>query len=211
MDPTMGRIVFYTPGDPNDVSAVEAPAIVSRVNSDGTLDLTVFPPGNSPYPASNVQESESGGSELAKWCWPIAAPTGSQPEGAGSGDTTDTPSPGAGDGEPDPAPPASEGEGASTGDGSGEGDQGGGEAPAPTTSEASEKPLYKIGGDVVPDGFTTSGLETPEGEWLWHFAGDTAGQPHTFDVSTDDAIVLYADADDNEQPVQPATPVEPTA
>jgi hypothetical protein len=117
----MGRIVYYTPGDPNDVSAVEAPAIVSRVNSDGTLDLSVFPPGAAPYPASNVQESESGGSELAKWCWPTAAPTGSQPEGSGS------------EGNDGKAPAPTEGEGSSTGDGSGEapadtGDQGEGGA-----------------------------------------------------------------------------------
>ena len=194
MELTMGRIVYYTPSDPNDVTAVQAPAIVSRVK-DGLACLTVFPPENTPYSVTGVAEAQSGGSELGTWCWPVAAPTGSQPEGAGGGDTTDTPTPGDGDG-------SAEGEGGAS---AGEGDQGGGEVPS--TSEASEKPLYAIAeGASVPDGFGASGLETPEGATLYHFEGDTAGQPHTFDVGSVEGVGLYAEADDNAQPVKPAEP-----
>jgi hypothetical protein len=110
-------------------------------------------------------------------------------------------------------PPAGEGEQPPAG--SGDGEQGGGEQPpagegegeqpAPTTSEASEKPLYVISGDEVPADFVASGLETPSGETLFHFAGDAAGEPST---GNGDAISIYADADDNEQPVQAAAPAE---
>jgi len=201
----MGRIVYYTPGDPTAVDSPQAPAIVSRVgkpegDAPANLDLTVFPPGLPPYSVSNVPESTSGGSEPATWCWPPAAPTGSAPEGStdapadGDGEAAST-----GDGSSN-APPAAEGDAAGSGDG---GEQSGGDAP--TTSAASEKPLYKIAGDEVPDGFTESGLETPEGAELYHYSNDTAGQPHTFDVGSVEGIVLYAEADDNEQPVQAAT------
>ncbi|HXR30821.1 MAG TPA: hypothetical protein VN752_06740 [Solirubrobacterales bacterium] len=104
---------------------------------------------------------------------------GEQPEGAGGGET-----------------PA---------DG-GQGEQGGTEAP--TTSAASEKPLYIVDGDTIPEGFTESGLETPEGRTLFHFGNDTAGQSATGNV---DGVSVYADADDNEQPVQAVTPAEPSA
>lgn len=101
-----------------------------------------------------------------------------------------------------PAPPA----------GDGGGDQGGGEAPAdggttepPTTSAASEKPLYLVEGDTIPEGFSESGLETPDGKTLFHYGSDTAGQHSTGNV---DGVSVYAEADDNEQPVQAATPAE---
>lgn len=201
MEPTMGRIVLYTPPDPNDVSAVEAPSIVTRVNkgdaeTPATVDLTVFPPGAAPYPVANAPLSSSGRSESGCWCWPPAAPGSSAPEPTEPEPEAETPS------DPDPAPPAEEP--TSTGDGSGEQ---GNDEPA-KTSASSEKPLYLISGDVVPDGFATSGLETPDGKWLWHFAGDTGGEQHTFDLASDSCVELYAEADDNEQPVQPATPVE---
>lgn len=95
---------------------------------------------------------------------------GEQPEGAGGGET-----------------PAD-----------GAGDQGGGEAP-PTTSAASEKPLYLVDGDDVPEGFTSSGLETPDGKPLFHFGSDTAGQSAT---GNRDGVSVYADADDNDKPVK---------
>lgn len=105
-------------------------------------------------------------------------------------------------GEPEPAAPADDAP--PSGDGSGEGgDQGeGGKAPEdapPTTSAASEKPLYLVSGDQVPDGFEPSGLETPDGKTLYHFAGDTAGQASTGNV---DAVSVYAEADDNDKPVK---------
>lgn len=115
------------------------------------------------------------------------------------GEPTDTqveePAPGGGEEQPGgEQPPA------------GEGDQGGGEAP-PTTSAASELPLYAIAnsdadGFTAPEGFVASGLETPEGATLYHYSGDTAGQPHTFDVGSVEDVSLYAETDDNEKPVK---------
>lgn len=91
----------------------------------------------------------------------------------------------------------------------GEGEQGdGGQSAEPaSTSAASEKPLYLIDGDKAAGftnaGFEPSGLETPDGKALYHYAGDTAGQSATGNA---DGVSVYADADDNEKPVQPATP-----
>lgn len=90
------------------------------------------------------------------------------------------------------------------------GDQGGGTTEPPTTSAASEKPLYLVDGDTIPEGFAESGLETPDGKTLFHFGSDTAGQHSTGNV---DGVNVYAEADDNEKPVQAATPADaaPTA
>lgn len=116
-------------------------------------------------------------------------------------------------GEEPPAPEAGGGEGAAPTSGEGEGggapaEGQGGEAenaePA-KTSAASEKPLYLVDADTTPEGFEPSGLETPDGKTLFHFASDTAGQNATGNV---DGVSVYADADDNEKPVQPATPAE---
>lgn len=71
----------------------------------------------------------------------------------------------------------------------------------PTTSAASEKPLYRIFADLVPEGFVPSGLASPDGFILFHYEGDTAGYPHTAEVGDDTDVGLYAEADDNEQPV----------
>lgn len=104
-------------------------------------------------------------------------------------------------GQGEEAPPTGgegEGGGAPAGDGQG------GETP-PTTSAASEKPLYLVSGDTIPEGFTESGLETPDGKTLFHFANDTAGQQSTGNV---DGVSVYAEADDNEQPVQAVAPTE---
>lgn len=120
-------------------------------------------------------------------------------------------------GSPDPNTPAdqttdpsSEGANAGGGEGgqppAGSGDLGGAQTAEPaSTSAASEKPLYLVDGDAVPDGFEASGLETPEGKELYHFAEDQAGQAGT---GNRDGVSIYADADDNEKPVQPATPAE---
>jgi hypothetical protein len=75
--------------------------------------------------------------------------------------------------------------------------------PEPTTSEASEKPLYTLAGEA-PEGFVPSGLDTPDGATLYHYAGDTAGEAHTADVGVE-GLDLYAEADDNTQPVVVAT------
>lgn len=117
----------------------------------------------------------------------------------GSGEPTPTesptdpesPGPNAGD-----EPPAPGGEG--TG-GEGTGGQGGGETPAPpTTSAASEKPLYLVDGDTVPQGFAESGLETPDGKTLFHFGTDVAGGPTTGNA---DGVSVYAESADDTQPV----------
>lgn len=78
-------------------------------------------------------------------------------------------------------------------------------APAPTpAAEVSEKPLYVYVGDdpawTVPEGYTFTGLVTPDGRVLYHFAGDTAGEPHTGGV--DGELGVYADE------VVPATGTE---
>lgn len=56
-------------------------------------------------------------------------------------------------------------------------------------AEASEKPLYTSGFGEVPTGYVDSGLVTPDGQTLYHFAGDVAGEPHKGDlpVYADDA------------------------
>lgn len=105
-------------------------------------------------------------------------------------------------------PPAGGDAGPTSGEGEGggapAGDGGTPEQP-PTTSAASEKPLYLVNGDTIPEGFAESGLETPDGKTLFHFANDTAGQHSTGNV---DGVSVYAEADDNEQPVQAVTPAE---
>jgi hypothetical protein len=78
----------------------------------------------------------------------------------------------------------------------------------PTTSAASPKPLYRVFGSEVPEGFVASGLETPDGFALFTYEGDTAGEPHTAEVGDKVGVGLYAEADDDEQPVQPVATTE---
>lgn len=101
-----------------------------------------------------------------------------------------------------PVPTPSEGDQNGEQPAQGDGTEGEG---GPTTSAASEKPLYLVEGDTIPEGFSESGLETPDGKTLFHFANDTAGQHSTGNV---DGVSVYAEADDNEQPVQAATPAD---
>jgi hypothetical protein len=69
MDPTICRIVVYH--DPQFYDA-PVPAIVSRVNSDGTIDLTAFPPGTDSSPRTGVSKAtESYG---PGWSWPERTP-----------------------------------------------------------------------------------------------------------------------------------------
>jgi hypothetical protein len=104
--------------------------------------------------------------------------------------------------EPEGEPPAPEG-GEAPADDAQDGAEGGGEeaqgGEEPTTSAASEKPLYLVDGDTIPEGFVLSGLETPDGKTLYHYESDTAGQAATGNT---DGVNVYAD--DNEQPVQAA-------
>lgn len=129
---------------------------------------------------------------------PVDEPGGGN-EGSAAGDT--------------PGPAGGEGAGPTTGEGEGGGapasGEGGGEQPAsgegeaPTTSAASEKPLYLVDGDTIPEGFEPSGLETPDGKALFHFASDTAGGPTTGNA---DGVSVYAESADNDKPVQAAAP-----
>lgn len=114
----------------------------------------------------------------------------------------ESPGPNAGD-QGDGEPTTGEGEG---GGAPAAGDQGGSETPTPpTTSAASEKPLYLVDGDVVLEGFSESGLETPDGKTLFHFGTDVAGGPTTGNA---DGVSVYAESADNEQPVVAAAPAE---
>jgi hypothetical protein len=134
------------------------------------------------------------------------ATEGAEPPAAGGDEGSAAPADGEGAGAPaegaegtDTAggtPPA---EGADTGGAAPAGEEAAEGAGAPTTSEASEKPLYTLAGEV-PEGFAPSGLDTPDGATLYHYAGDSAGAAHTADVGIE-GLDLYAEADDNSQPV----------
>lgn len=151
----------------------------------------------------------------------INAPTAASPADIEVGEVTPISASDPAEGVPDPGESpadagASGGEGVSTpaepdpAAGGAPSDQagaaGGAEPPAvggeePTTSAASDKPLYRVLASEVPEGFADSGLATPDGFTLYSYEGDTAGQPHTFDVGDASDIGLYAEADDIEQPV----------
>src|SRR5690348_17360878 len=60
----------------------------------------------------------------------------------------------------------------------------------PTTSACTEKPLYTVQADPIPEGFVPSGLATPEDVVLFHYEGDTAGEAHTAEVG--EGVTLYA-------------------
>lgn len=145
----------------------------------------------------------------------VNLPTATVIEQIEYGDVVDTPVP-APPGAPDTpgggqegSPAGSEGAPPTSGEGEGggapaEGGQGEGEQPQ-TTSAASEKPLYLVEGDTIPEGFTESGLETPEGKTLFHFGNDVAGGPTTGNA---DGVSVYAESADNEKPVQAAQPAD---
>ena len=140
---------------------------------------------------------------------PAGAPD--QPGGGNEGSTeAGTPGPAGGPTDPDsPGPDAKAEGGVEVPDQGGVPASGEGEAgktpDTPTTSAASEKPLYLVDGDTLLEGFEESGLETPDGRTLFHFESDTAGQSATGNA---DGVSVYADADDNEQPVQAAQPAD---
>jgi hypothetical protein len=69
------------------------------------------------------------------------------------------------------------------------------------TSASSDKPLYRVQADPIPEGFVPSGLATPEGVVLYHYEGDTAGEASTAELGDETGVYLYADADDDGQPV----------
>lgn len=69
---TVGRIVHYIVA--TAVSTRELAAIVTGVNDDGTLSLTVFPPDASAFGVQLVRECDSSSPFDAvpgRWRWPI--------------------------------------------------------------------------------------------------------------------------------------------
>lgn len=59
--PSLGRIVHYT--DSNHISCA---AMITAVNADGDVSLTVFPPGMSSYPVMHSTQGEG----VSTWHWP---------------------------------------------------------------------------------------------------------------------------------------------
>ena len=99
----------------------------------------------------------------------------------------------------DPHQPGVEPEVAPKGEGTAPVDPAGGEMPQPQpAAEASEKPLYTSGTGELPDGYTPSGLATTDGRVLFHFDGDTAGEPHTGELPVYADEVLPAPAPEGE-------------
>lgn len=78
------------------------------------------------------------------------------------------------------------------------------EADPTPAADASEKPLYVVVSDdpayVVPDGYTPSGLYTPDGKLLYHHDADVAGEPGSGGI--DGNVGVYAD---DTVPAVPAT------
>jgi hypothetical protein len=126
---------------------------------------------------------------------PPASAEGGDVGGGNEGSADQPPAPG-GDGG---TPTGAEGEGGGAPAG---GDQGDTPTP-PTTSAASEKPLYLVDGDTVPEGFSESGLETPDGKTLFHFRTDVAGGPSSGNA---DGVSVYAESAENDKPVVAAAP-----
>lgn len=60
MTPSVGRIVHY-----HNMNRDEA-SIITRVYTDGTVDLTSFPPGNLPSYHDRISEGPGRG----QWTWP---------------------------------------------------------------------------------------------------------------------------------------------
>ena len=120
---------------------------------------------------------------------PIEGGVGGGNEGSAQGGATET---GEGDQPPAPADPGSSGQGDVVVDGT-----------EFRTTSASEKPLYLVDGDTIPDGFSESGLETPDGKTLFHFGSDVAGGPTTGNA---DGVSVYAESAENDKPVVAAAP-----
>lgn len=111
------------------------------------------------------------------------APQPPAPEGTEGPNTTTNPGTDQPGGESQTETPAASDEGAKA-------------EPTPEpAADASEKPLYVYAGDdpsyAVPDTYTPSGLVTPGGKVLYHFSGDSAGEPASGAV--DGQIGVYAD------------------
>ena len=64
--PSIGRIVIYNNGDVV-LGDKQLPAIVTRVNEDGSCRLYVFGARGKTFEAGNATQ----GSEMGQWDWPV--------------------------------------------------------------------------------------------------------------------------------------------
>lgn len=65
-----GRIVFYQNGIMVEDAIEPYAAIVTKVRSNDVVDLTVFPPGNPPYPMTAVEYFDNSTEQEMAWWWP---------------------------------------------------------------------------------------------------------------------------------------------
>jgi hypothetical protein len=70
MKPSLGRIVLFRSHDSNGAS--EHPAMITRVWSDTTVNLTVFPDNSLPFAITSVglNEDMKQGEQHRAWRWP---------------------------------------------------------------------------------------------------------------------------------------------
>lgn len=69
--PSIGRIVLFLTNRP-DGSRDASPAIITYVNPDGSVDLTVFRRNSAASPLSNISEdgTEAAAKSAFSWTWP---------------------------------------------------------------------------------------------------------------------------------------------
>lgn len=69
MRPSIGRIVIYKAQE----GTPDVPAMITAVNKDDTVELTVFEPGQLPKTASNVifNNEKIDGWRPYTWDWPL--------------------------------------------------------------------------------------------------------------------------------------------
>lgn len=69
MKPTVGRIVHYCFDALHPGKSDPWPAIITRVLDDGSVDLTLFPPGADPATMEGVSFSDE--PKYGSWTWPV--------------------------------------------------------------------------------------------------------------------------------------------
>jgi hypothetical protein len=67
MKPTIGRVVHFHEPEP-DGSTIERAAIITAVNDEIQVSLTVFPPTALPYAHAHV--TQGGPGQPFTWSWP---------------------------------------------------------------------------------------------------------------------------------------------
>lgn len=169
-----GEVLGTSPTNP--VLAPDSPGVEPGQGADDNPDDAPEPTEPSP----NAPVSTDPGGDTAHENAPDApAPEPDGPNVATNPGTGNEPTAGGPVGEPSPE---ATGEGTPVGDGQ--------------TSAVSALPLYLASPGA--EGYQDAGLETPDGAQLSTYSGDTAGEAHTGDEP------VYAEADDDDQPVQAA-------